>query len=54
MDILQIINYVVLGLGAVVAGLAVIAPVTPATWDDKLLELLERGLKAVKLVRGGK
>ncbi len=38
-------------LGGAVAALMVIAPVTPAKWDDKLLAGLQKLLAAVKLFR---
>jgi hypothetical protein len=41
-------------LGGLVAALMVIAPITPATWDDKLLAALQKLLAAVKIVRAPK
>lgn len=38
-------------LGGAVAALMVIAPVTPTTWDDKALAMLQRLLSAVKLFK---
>ncbi len=50
-NILEYIPLVLTYLGGVVAALAIIAPVTPVTWDDKLLAALQKVLTAVKLFR---
>lgn len=49
MKALEYLPLVLTYLGGLVAALAVIAPVTPTTWDDKALAFLQRALAAVKL-----
>ena len=41
-------------LGAVVVGLAALAPLTPTKWDDKVLAVLQKVLAAVKLLKAPK
>lgn len=41
-------------LGGIVAGLVIIAPVTPTKWDDKVLAALQKLITAVKVIRAPK
>lgn len=49
MEIIMLLDTIFTGLGILVAILAFIAPLTKATWDDKLLLSLKEFTSKVKL-----
>lgn len=49
MDIMTIIQTILTTIGALTALLTIIAPLTPSTWDDKLLIALKGVWNSVKV-----
>lgn len=49
MDLLQILDLIVTIAGGLVIALGAIAPLTPATWDDKIVESLKSFVSFVKV-----